>query len=264
MKCPSDSLSILRCNQILDAAEKLIESQGIVSFKFSQLAHEVGCSTGTLYKFFERKEDVLVCLFLRSATSNHLPIFIHKNPELTAQEKVLLPILFTFETVKRSSSFFTLRSVSVNTMVWKLASDEKVDRFKKRINAFWGWFTDSLHLAVENGELVATPLQIKELVQGITFYLTGALTQFESQLIAPQFLSERRETCYRHLANLMERYEWKTPLTLALFDSLEARTIKFFDQHYRDHMTCAACSALSNKNPYALTDCTRNDLTCDI
>lgn len=247
MKCPSDSLSILRCNQILDAAEKLIESQGIVSFKFSQITHEVGCSTGTLYKFFEGKEDVLVCLFLRSATSNHLPIFIHKNPELTAQEKVLLPILFTFETVKRSSSFFTLRSVSVNTMVWKLASDEKVDRFKKRINAFWGWFTDSLHLAVENGELVATPLQIKELVQGITFYLTGALTQFESQLIAPQFLSERRETCYRHLANLMKLYDWKTPLTFAQYDSLEARTIKFFDLHYRDNMTCNTCSAFSNK-----------------
>ena len=136
MKCPSDSLSILRCNQILDAAERLIESQGIVSFKFSQLAHEVGCSTGTLYKFFERKEDVLVCLFLRSATSNHLPIFIHKNPELTAQEKVLLPILFTFETIKRSSSFFTLRSVSVNTMVWKLASDEKVNVLKNALMLF--------------------------------------------------------------------------------------------------------------------------------
>ncbi|BDA61505.1 hypothetical protein NUITMVS1_29680 [Shewanella xiamenensis] len=114
-----------------------------------------------------------------------------------------------------------------------------------------------LHLAVENGELVATPLQIKELVQGITFYLTGALTQFESQLIAPEFLSDRRETCYRHLANLMARYDWKTPLTFALFDSLEARTIKFFDQHYRDHMTCAACSALSNTDTKALSPCTR-------
>ena len=93
MKCPSDSLSILRCNQILDAAERLIESQGIVSFKFSQLAHEVGCSTGTLYKFFERKEDVLVCLFLRSATSNHLPIFIHK----TTSSSSIFKVFFVFK-----------------------------------------------------------------------------------------------------------------------------------------------------------------------
>ena len=257
MKCPTEALPIIRCNQILDAAEQLIESQGIVSFKFSQLAKEVGCSTGTLYKFFERKEDVLVCLFLRSATSNHLPIFIDKHPELTAQEKVLLPILFTFETIKRSKSFFTLRSVSVNTMVWQLASDEKVERFKKRINAFWEWFTLSLHEAVDNGELEATPLQIKELVQGIVFYLTGSLTQFESELIAPEYLSNRRETCYRHLSKLMAQYRWEKPLNQTLFDSLEAQTTQFFDKHYREHMTCAACSALANARENGETQCTR-------
>jgi AcrR family transcriptional regulator len=253
MKCPTDALPTLRCNQILDAAEYLIESQGVVSFRFSQLAKEVGCSTGTLYKYFERKEDVLVCLFLRSATSNHLQIFIDKYPELTAQEKVLLPILFTFETIKRSKSFFTLRSVSVNTMVWQLASDEKVKRFKKRINAFWEWFTASLHQAVDNGELEATPLQIKELVQGIVFYLTGSLTQFESELIAPEYMSNHRETCYRHLSRLMAQYRWEKPFNQALFDSLEAQTTQFFNKHYRDHMTCAACSALANARENSVT-----------
>lgn len=257
MKCPTDALPTLRCNQILDAAEYLIESQGVVSFKFSQLAKEVGCSTGTLYKFFERKEDVLVCLFLRSATSNHLTIFIEQYPDLTAQEKVLLPILFTFETIKRSKSFFTLRSVSVNTMVWQLASDEKVERFKKRINAFWEWFTASLTEAVQNGELEATPLQVKELVQGITFYLTGSLTHFESELVAPEYLSNRRETCYRHLSRLMAQYRWKKPLNQALFDSLEAQTTQFFNKHYRDHMTCAACSALANTQKNGETQCSR-------
>jgi AcrR family transcriptional regulator len=257
MKCPTDALPTLRCNQILDAAEYLIESQGVVSFRFSQLAKEVGCSTGTLYKYFERKEDILVCLFLRSATSNHLQIFIDKYPELTAQEKVLLPILFTFETIKRSKSFFTLRSVSVNTMVWQLASDEKVKRFKKRINAFWEWFTASLYEAVDNGELEATPLQIKELVQGIVFYLTGSLTQFESELIAPEYLSNRRETCYRHLSRLMAQYRWKKPLNQALFDSLEAQTTQFFNKHYREHMTCAACSALANAQGNSETQCSR-------
>ncbi|QQX82646.1 TetR/AcrR family transcriptional regulator [Shewanella sp. KX20019] len=257
MKCPTEALPMMRCNQILDAAEMLIESQGIVSFKFSQLAKEVGCSTGTLYKFFERKEDVLVCLFLRSATSNHLPVFIDQTPELTAQEKVLLPILFTFETIKRSKSFFTLRSVSVNTMVWQLASDEKVERFKKRINAFWGWFTDSLNEAVEKGELDATPLQVKELVQGITFYLTGSLTQFESQLVAPEYLSNRRETCYRHLSKLMAQYKWSKPLNQQLFDSLESQTIRFFDKHYRDHMSCSACSALACASSVPHSDCSR-------
>ncbi|MFS1440089.1 TetR/AcrR family transcriptional regulator [Shewanella sp. 10N.286.48.A6] len=246
MKCPTEPLTQLRCDQILDVAEGLIESQGIVSFKFSQIAKDVGCSTGTLYKLFERKEDVLVCLFLRSATSNYMPLFVEKNPELTAQERLLLPILFTFETIKRSKSFFTLRSVSVNAMIWKLASDNKVKMFKQRINSFWQWLTDAVNLAIENGELEATPLQAKELVQGITFYLTGSLTQFESKLISSEFLSDQSTTCYRHLSRLMAQYNWRTPLTQELFSSLESRTASFFHKNYKKHLTCRACKDLSD------------------
>lgn len=247
MRCPTEVLPTLRCNQILDAAEILIESQGIVSFKFSQLAKEVGCSTGTLYKFFEGKEDILVCLFLRAATSNQLSLFVEQYPKMTAQQKTLLPILFTFEVITRSKSFSTLRSVSVNTMVWQLASADKVERFKKRINAFWCWFTASLNEAVATGELEATPLQVKELVQGIVFYLTGTLTQFESQLIAPEYLSNRRETCYRHLSRLMAQYKWKAPLNQHTYDELETMTQEYFSKHYRSKMTCEACNALACK-----------------
>jgi AcrR family transcriptional regulator len=245
MRCPTEPLTTIRCNQILDAAELLIESQGIVSFKYSQLVKEVGCSTGTLYKFFEGKEDILVCLFLRSATSNQLPLFVEQHSNLTAQQKALLPILFTFETIQRSRSFATLRSVSVNTMVWKLASPEKVEKFKRRINAFWYWFTESFNEAVKNGELEATPLQVKELVQGVIFYLTGSLTQFESQIILPKYLSNRRETCYRHLSRLMAQYKWKVPLNQEIYDDLEQKTQVYFAKNYRSKMTCEACHSLA-------------------
>lgn len=246
MQCPSETLTQIRCDQILDVAEDLIESQGIVSFNFSQIAKDVGCSTGTLYKFFERKEDVLVCLFLRSATSNYMPIFVNENPELTPQERLLLPILFTFETIKRSKSFFTLRSVSVNAMIWKLASDSKVKMFKQRINSFWQWLTDAVNLAIKNGDLQATPLQAKELVQGIIFYLTGSITQFESGLISSEFLSDQSSTYYRHLSRLMAQYNWRTPVTQELFASLESRTISFFQKNYKKHLTCRACKDLSD------------------
>ncbi|WP_125828474.1 TetR/AcrR family transcriptional regulator [Paraferrimonas haliotis] len=83
MKCPTEPLEIIRCNQILDAAENLIDTQGIISFKFSQLAQDVGSSTGTIYKWFKNKEDVLVCLFLRSSIASHLPRFIQQHKSLS-------------------------------------------------------------------------------------------------------------------------------------------------------------------------------------
>ncbi|MCF1429256.1 MAG: TetR/AcrR family transcriptional regulator, partial [Shewanella sp.] len=107
------------------------------------------------------------------------------------------------------------------------------------------------------GELQATPLQQAELAQGITFYLTGSLTQFESQLINPEFLGERRETCYRHLARLMAQYNWSLPLTRGLFDSLELQTKVFFDKHYRAHMTCDACNRLACVKSNCASDCTQ-------
>ncbi|MGL4475833.1 MAG: TetR/AcrR family transcriptional regulator [Shewanella sp.] len=247
MKCPADPMSLLRCNQILDVAEHLITTQGIVSFKFSQIAHDVGCSTGTLYKHFKGKEDILVCLFMRHATSNHLSLCVQQHPELTEQHKALLPIFFTFETIKRSPIFFTLRSVSVNHMVWPLASDEKVARFKRRINAFWRWLQHHLTQAVVKQELDATPLQVKELTQGIVFYLTGALTQFESQLIDDEFLSAQQHTCYRHLAKLMSQYAWQQAVTIEVFESLQALTQQYFIGNQAIAMNCSACNALEAK-----------------
>lgn len=244
MKCPSDAMTALRCNQILDAAAVLVEQQGIVSFKFSQLAKEVGCSTGTLYRFFQGKEDILVCLFLRHATSNYLPKFVAQNPELSAQQRLLLPVIFTFETIRRSKVFFTLRSVSVNKLVWQLASEDKVSKFKRRIDAFWRWFHQSIELANTQGELNATEREQTELTQALVFFLTGVLTQFESELIPPEFLGERQDTCYRHLALLMSRYAWQEPLTQSRYGELERLVGQFFDTQVKSKGNCDTCAAL--------------------
>nr|WP_250885827.1 TetR/AcrR family transcriptional regulator [Shewanella jiangmenensis] len=240
-------MTALRCNQILDAAAVLVEQQGIVSFKFSQLAKEVGCSTGTLYRFFQGKEDILVCLFLRHATSNYLAAFVRRHPELTAQQRLLLPVIFTFETIRRSKVFFTLRSVSVNKLVWQLASEEKVGKFKRRINAFWSWFHRSIDLAIASGELSAGDRERSELTQSLVFFLTGVLTQFESELIPVEFLGERRETCYRHLALLMSRYGWQQPLTQARYTELEAQVARFFDAEVKSQGNCDSCAALDSQ-----------------
>ncbi|USD37318.1 TetR/AcrR family transcriptional regulator [Ferrimonas sp. SCSIO 43195] len=244
MKCPSEASHRQRCNAILDAAEALVVADGIISFNFSQLAKEVGCSTGTLYRFFERKEDALVCLFLRNATSNHLQGFVTQHPDLTAMEKVLLPVLFTFEMVQRNPSFNALRSVSVNAHIWKLASADKVARLRQRVDHFWNWFHQSVEQAQASGELQASPDQARLLAQGMVFFLTGALTQFESQLVSGRYLGERNDTCFEHLYQLMNQYRWHTPFTEAVYRSLAQQVAAYLQQHYRRHRDCGHCQQL--------------------
>ena len=38
MKCPATQFDAFRCNQLLDVAEHLVDSQGVVSFRFAQIA----------------------------------------------------------------------------------------------------------------------------------------------------------------------------------------------------------------------------------
>lgn len=171
MQCPNNNSDSLRCNQLLDVAEELIDSQGVVSFRFAQIAKGAECSTNTLYKYFSSKEDVLVCLFLRNTTSSQIPAFIKENPDLTINERSVLAVLFTFEVVKRSPIFNILRVVSINSMFWQLASSDKIEVLKNRVNLFWSRIKRPLEDAVVSGDLQATEADIKDLSQALYFFL---------------------------------------------------------------------------------------------
>lgn len=51
-----------RRNEILDAARKMILTQGIDAFNIQQLARELDISTVTLYKYFKNSEDIILAL----------------------------------------------------------------------------------------------------------------------------------------------------------------------------------------------------------
>ncbi len=244
MKCPNNSLEAIRCNQLLDVAEELIDSQGVVSFRFAQIAKQAGCSTNTLYKYFETKEDVLVCLFLRNTTSCHMPIFIKRNPDLTIQQQAILPVLFTFEAVKKSPIFNVLRVVSINSMFWKLASAEKIEILKNRVNHFWSRIYNPLEEARLNNILNASEQDVLDLTQAIYFFLGGAVSSYESQLMDEKYLKDKNDTCYRHLSRMMNRYKWQTPITAEMMQDMAERIHLFFEKEYSQSRTCETCMHL--------------------
>ncbi|AAN56614.1 TetR/AcrR family transcriptional regulator [Shewanella oneidensis MR-1] len=241
MQCPSNRLDVIRCNQLLDTAEQLIDEQGVVSFRFAQIAKKSECSTNTLYKYFESKEDVLACLFLRNTTSIQIPIFINENPNLTIHEHTLLPILFTFEAIKRSPIFNVLRVVSINSMFWQLASTQKIDVLKNRVNLFWSRIKTPLEDAVKEGELKATQFEIDELSQALYFFLAGATSSYESRLISEKYLATDNDLCYRHISRIMNHYQWKKPITREMMQSLSARIKLFLDKGHSNIRSCETC-----------------------
>lgn len=248
MRCPKDSCEALRCNQLLDEAEKLIDNQGVVSFRFAQIAKQAGCSTNTLYKYFESKEDVLVCLFLRNTTSTRIPVFIKENPQFNIHQLAVLPILFTFEVVKRSPIFNILRVVSINSMFWQLASSEKIDVLRNRVNLFWSCIRQPIDHAVSVGELDATEAEVKELVQSLYFFLAGATSSYESKLMDEYYFTPDDETGYRHISRLMNRYRWQKPITKEMMQEMTQKISAFLDKGEGKVRSCNTCAEIGKRH----------------
>lgn len=248
MKCPATKFDAFRCNQLLDVAEELIDNQGVVSFRFAQIAKGAECSTNTLYKYFESKEDVLICLFLRNTASSLIPIFLEDNSNLNINERAVLAILFTFEIVKRSPIFNILRVVSINSMFWQLASSDKIEILRHRVNLFWSRIKRPLEDAVLAGELQANEQDIRDLSQALYFFLAGAASSYESRLMEAQYFIADDNTGFRHISRLMNQYHWRKPITQEMMLSLSLR-IKVFLDHSKGRVgTCDTCLAIGKQS----------------
>jgi AcrR family transcriptional regulator len=53
--------------QILDAAQRLIETGGFIRLTTSEIAREAGCAEGTIFKHFKRKDDLCLAVVLENS-----------------------------------------------------------------------------------------------------------------------------------------------------------------------------------------------------
>jgi TetR/AcrR family fatty acid metabolism transcriptional regulator len=84
-------------NQIIEAAVKVIASHGYHQAQVSKIAKEAGVADGTIYLYFENKEDILISLFKEKMGLFVSQIREQIIPELSVDEKFLLLITMHFE-----------------------------------------------------------------------------------------------------------------------------------------------------------------------
>lgn len=245
MSCPKSNLDIIQCDELLNVAEALVEEHGVVSFRFAQIAKDANCSNHTLYKHFRSREDVLVCLFLRNCTSNYLPNFLSLNPDLTAFQRAALPAVFSNVAVQRNATFDTLRVVSINSLFWQPASDEKGQLLRQRVNLFWDRVRFHVQEAADGAALNADDDEVLELTQSLYFFMAGILSSYESQLMSEKYLTERDPTFYRHLEKVLGQYSWNQPTSIEELTELGRKVNQFFDRHYQENKSCRCCRELN-------------------
>ncbi|GAE26151.1 fatty acid degradation regulator YsiA [Halalkalibacter wakoensis JCM 9140] len=79
-------------NQIIDAAVKVIANHGYHQAQVSKIAKEAGVADGTIYLYFENKEDILTSLFEEKLGSFVEYIRTQLTSDLSTEKKFLILI----------------------------------------------------------------------------------------------------------------------------------------------------------------------------
>lgn len=132
-------------------------------------------------------------------------------------------------------------------MFWQLASSDKVEVLKSRVNLFWSRIKRPLEEAVMSGELQATEADIRGLSQALYFFLAGATSSYESKLMNIKYFMREDVLAYRHISRIMNYYQWRKPITQEMMLSLTSKISAFLDRDTGQVSGCNACLTVGKK-----------------
>ena len=103
---------------MLDAAQALIQRDGLLSLQMARVAEESGCAIGTLYKHFASKEDLLVTLATRNSL-DRVELFERAAAwSGGTREKMLAVVLADLLIMREQPEHFRLAQFVWTEVVW--------------------------------------------------------------------------------------------------------------------------------------------------
>lgn len=107
-KQPQQRRAQMVVDSILQATQQCISQYGIIHITTPKIAEKSGVSVGSIYQYFENKEQIIDELLKRKsdALGLHLKTLVMSQTEATIHEIIQLSIEFGFLTLKNDDGFF--------------------------------------------------------------------------------------------------------------------------------------------------------------
>ena len=107
-KKPQQQQAKLIVDHILQAAQICIVEQGLMHITTPKIAEKAGVSVGSLYQYFENKEEIIQELLRRKSENLGLALkqMVITQEQLSIQEIIPLSIQFGFDVIRAESGFF--------------------------------------------------------------------------------------------------------------------------------------------------------------
>ena len=107
-KKPQQQQAKLIVDHILQAAQICIVEQGLMQITTPKIAEKAGVSVGSLYQYFENKEEIIQELLRRKSENLGLALkqMVITQEQLSIQEIIPLSIQFGFDVIRAESGLF--------------------------------------------------------------------------------------------------------------------------------------------------------------
>jgi AcrR family transcriptional regulator len=121
--------------QLIDAAERTIASNGLAALKARDLAREVGCAVGTIYNVFDHMDALVLCVGSRTLAmleaalvAARLTTVGHASPEEAADDLVRLALAY-------------LEFAGLHTVRWRALFEHRMSEARPLPE----WFVEQQH-----------------------------------------------------------------------------------------------------------------------
>ncbi len=195
---------------LLNAADQIIKEEGLISFRFSQLAKRANCSMGTLYSHFINKEDLLVTLMAKETQRllvMHTSVLCMKlRPAETWLTLNLLPFISPNRFSTSISVLAELPQISAS------ASEERQEQLRKQLIPFCQGTKRFLQRAKLQGELLSSDEQIALCRNTVLCIQRGAMALSTTLILEEEPASLKPIPLYNILFEVINNLQWQHPL----------------------------------------------------
>lgn len=165
-----------RREQIADAAVQLMIKYGNHQFSLDDLRKEAKISTGTLYKYFSNKEDVLSHIICRrSIQVKKLVKTANLSKNLTAVEKFLFIQCYPAFIKKLKKNTLSLDFLPANQSFTGVLSPHYATQLKDSLKSVIETRLNTLELFHEQGLLISSPLEYTKNHKKLMIFARGGV-----------------------------------------------------------------------------------------
>ncbi|PKG38008.1 TetR/AcrR family transcriptional regulator [Psychromonas sp. Urea-02u-13] len=210
---------------IINAAIKAIEESSLLDFSMSAVAKLAGLSMGSVYKFVQCKEDVLIALATRMYQERHLVFKKVLSLPLTTPERLIAMSLLDCSKVDMYTFGNQLESIVNNEALMKRCSARWLTQMINCGERCQNLFQQFLQNAADSGELTSGNRDIEEIKIGIWSLSVGYFqsvrlhldrhneeqdnTNIAAQITENAFVLAPNDAHVCNMRRLINSYDWK-------------------------------------------------------